>query len=169
MHHYPNLGSASEWSCRMGKLIQPIRSSTQIWVVTSHQYGISALVSQTSFGGETTGSIAKCGLFSKANLTTLHCSSFLDKLYARRKGEDAEVIWSKSTFPARQSKWGVIVASRWSVYFSSFVQQKSSSFNMTFPEIDTRKQTLSTLQRFQNLILSCNITYWKQQVGKKGN
>ena len=27
----------------------PVRSSTQIWVVTHHQYGISALVSQTSF------------------------------------------------------------------------------------------------------------------------
>ena len=26
------------------------------------------LISQTSFGGETSGSIAKCGLFSEANL-----------------------------------------------------------------------------------------------------
>ena len=31
-----------------------------------HQYGISALVSQTSFGGETSGSVAKCRLFSQA-------------------------------------------------------------------------------------------------------
>ena len=36
-------------------------------VVTRHQYGISALVSQTSFvGGETSGSVAKCRLFSWA-------------------------------------------------------------------------------------------------------
>ena len=35
-------------------------------VVTRHQYGISALVSQTSFGGETSGSVAKCPLFSRA-------------------------------------------------------------------------------------------------------
>ena len=34
-------------------LVHPIRSTTQIWVVTCHQYGISAFVSQTSFGGET--------------------------------------------------------------------------------------------------------------------
>ena len=61
--HYPDLGSASDWSCRVGNLIQPIRSTTQIWVVTRHQYGISALVSQTSFGGETSGSVAKCRLF----------------------------------------------------------------------------------------------------------
>ena len=47
-------------------LIQPIRSTTQIWVVTRHLYGISALVSQTSFGGETSGSVAKCRLFSQA-------------------------------------------------------------------------------------------------------
>ena len=63
--HYPDLGSASDWSCRVGNLIQPIRSTTQIWVVTRHQYGISALVSQTSFGGETSGSVAKCRLFAQ--------------------------------------------------------------------------------------------------------
>ena len=32
-----------------------------------HQYGISALVSHTSFGGETSGSVAKCRLFSQAS------------------------------------------------------------------------------------------------------
>ena len=42
---------------------------TLIWVVTRHQYGISALVSHTSFGGETIGSITKCWLFSRAKLT----------------------------------------------------------------------------------------------------
>ena len=45
--------SASDWPCRVGNLIQPIRGTTQIWVVTRHQYGISALVSQPSFGEET--------------------------------------------------------------------------------------------------------------------
>ena len=64
--HYPGLRSASDWSSRMGNLIQPIRSTTQIWVVSRHQYGISALVSQASFGGETSGSVAKCRLFSQA-------------------------------------------------------------------------------------------------------
>ena len=63
--HYPDLGSASDWSYRVGNLIQPIRSTTQIWVMTRHQYGISALVSQTSFGGETSGSVTKCRLFSQ--------------------------------------------------------------------------------------------------------
>ena len=41
---------------------------TQIWVVTRHQYGISALVSQMSFGGETSGGVAKCRLFFQANM-----------------------------------------------------------------------------------------------------
>ena len=50
--HYLGLDRAAEWSCRAGNLIQLIRSSIKIWVVTSHQYGISALVSQTSFGGK---------------------------------------------------------------------------------------------------------------------
>ena len=50
--HYPDLGNAFDWWCRLGNLLQPIRSTIQIWVVTRHQYGISALVSQTSFRGE---------------------------------------------------------------------------------------------------------------------
>ena len=64
--YYPDLGSASDWSCRVGSLFQPIRSTTQIWVVTRHQYGISTHVSQRSFGGATSGSVAKCWLFSQA-------------------------------------------------------------------------------------------------------
>ena len=68
-HHYPDLGSAFDWSCGVGNLIQPITSTSQIWVVMHHQYGISALVSQTSFGGETGGSVTKCRLFSQAKQT----------------------------------------------------------------------------------------------------
>ena len=66
MFHYLDLGSDSDWSCHVGNLIQPIRSTTQIWVVTRHQYGISVLISQTSFGRETSCSVAKCWLFSQA-------------------------------------------------------------------------------------------------------
>ena len=33
--------------------------------MTRHQYGISALVSQTSFRWQTSGSVAKCRLFSQ--------------------------------------------------------------------------------------------------------
>ena len=40
--------------------------ASQIWVVTHHQYGISTLVSQASFGGESGSSVAKCQLFSQA-------------------------------------------------------------------------------------------------------
>ena len=50
MHHYPDLGSASDWLNQISHVARPIRSTTQICVVTLHQHGISALVSQTSFG-----------------------------------------------------------------------------------------------------------------------
>ena len=70
--HYPDLGCASDWLNQISHTAQPIRSTTQIWVVMCHQYGISALVSQTSFGGETSGSVAKCQLFSQANITSTH-------------------------------------------------------------------------------------------------
>ena len=47
-------------------LLQPIRSTTQIWVVTCHQYAISVLVSQMSFRRKTVGVVTKCHLFSLA-------------------------------------------------------------------------------------------------------
>ena len=37
-----------------------------IRVVTRHRYGISALLSHTSFRGETSGSVVECRLFSQA-------------------------------------------------------------------------------------------------------
>ena len=49
--HYPDLGGVSDWSGCVGNLIQPIRSIS---------------VSQTSFRRETSGSFAKCRLFSQA-------------------------------------------------------------------------------------------------------
>ena len=56
--HYPDLGSASDWLNQISQAARQIRRTNQIWVVMHHQYGISALVSQTSFGGKCSGSIA---------------------------------------------------------------------------------------------------------------
>ena len=56
-------GSASDWLCHLGNLFQPIRSTTQIWVVKCYQYGISVLISQMSFLKGNSGSIVKCQLF----------------------------------------------------------------------------------------------------------
>ena len=61
----------------MKKFASSNQKLTQIWVVTRHQYRISALVSQTSFRGETSGSVAKCRLFSQAALAEVfifHCN-----------------------------------------------------------------------------------------------
>ena len=38
--------------------------------VTRHQYGISTLIPQRSFGGKTSGSVGKCRLFSQAVICT---------------------------------------------------------------------------------------------------
>ena len=61
--HFQDLGSAPDWSCLVRNLLQPIRSTNHIWVVTSYQYGTSALVSQTSFRGETSGCVTNFGCF----------------------------------------------------------------------------------------------------------
>ena len=65
--HYSDLGCASDWlAAREIGLKTTNQSTTQIWVVTRHQYRISAVVAQTSFGGETSCGVAKCRLVSQA-------------------------------------------------------------------------------------------------------
>ena len=71
-HHYPDLDSASDWLKQISHVVRPIKSTAQIFVVTRHQYGISALVSQTSFRGETSGGVMKSRLFSQAHLKLLN-------------------------------------------------------------------------------------------------
>ena len=82
--HYLDLGSASDWLNQISHLARPIRSTTRIWVVTRHQYGISALISQTLLGGETSGSVAKCQLFSQASYNG-HPNNYRQQLNPRQK------------------------------------------------------------------------------------
>ena len=61
--HYRDPGSASY--CRA---VCEICFNQSEALLTRHQYGISALVSQTSFPGGISGSVAKCRLFSQLPL-----------------------------------------------------------------------------------------------------
>ena len=65
------LGSTSDWSCIEGNLLQQITRTAQIWVATCHQYGISAVIPQTTFCWETSGDVTECWLFSQAKHSTL--------------------------------------------------------------------------------------------------
>ena len=56
-----------------------------MWLVTRHQYGISALVSQTSFRGETSGGVAKCRLFAQATFSTSLLFRSLKATYKREQ------------------------------------------------------------------------------------
>ena len=64
--HFPALGSASDWLKQIFLAAKPIRSTSQVVVVPRHQYGISAPIPQTSFGGETSGWVVKCRPFLQA-------------------------------------------------------------------------------------------------------
>ena len=67
MRHYLDLGTASDWSCHLWNLLlNQSEALPQTWVVMSHQYGISALISQTSFHGEAVTGVSECHLFSQA-------------------------------------------------------------------------------------------------------
>ena len=63
---FPDLGSSSDWLKQISHTAQPIRNTTQIWVVARLQYGVFVLFSQTLGSGETNGSVAKCWLFYQA-------------------------------------------------------------------------------------------------------
>ena len=65
-HPYKDLGSASDWLKQISLAARPIRRTTQIWVVTHHQYPISALVPKTLPRGKTSRVVAKYGLFLQA-------------------------------------------------------------------------------------------------------
>ena len=58
-------GYTSDWLKQISLVVRPIRDTTQTWLVTRHQSGISALVPWTSFRGETSDGVAKCRLFSQ--------------------------------------------------------------------------------------------------------
>ena len=61
--HFPDLDSTSDWLKQISLVAQPIKSTTQIWVVTHYRHEISALILQKSFCGQAIGDIAKCALF----------------------------------------------------------------------------------------------------------
>ena len=75
--HCPDVSSVFNWSCHVGNLLQPIRSTTQIWEVTRHQYGVFALVPQTWFRGKTNSGVAECRRFSWAAFKSNHRHSEL--------------------------------------------------------------------------------------------
>ena len=72
MLHYADLGSACDWLNQISHMAQPIRSTTQIWEVMRHQYGISVLVSQMSSGGETSCRVAIRRMLSQAKTLQDH-------------------------------------------------------------------------------------------------
>ena len=47
--HYVDVSSASDWASRKGSLLQPIKITILIWLVTRHEHGISVGVPQVTF------------------------------------------------------------------------------------------------------------------------
>ena len=66
------LGATRKWPIASHvQTNQPIISITQSWMVTRHQFGISALVP-----GETSGDVAKYRLFSQATINSVRINFF---------------------------------------------------------------------------------------------
>ena len=90
--HCRGQSGASDWLCRERNLLQPIRSTTQIWVVTRHQYGILGLLLGRHFAGTPEEESWKAGSFVRcANLTKQPASQVSRD--ANRLSSDANHIW----------------------------------------------------------------------------
>ena len=71
------LGSTSDWSCIEGNLIQKIRSTTQTWVATCHQYVILQSFLRHHFAGKkVVTSQNVCCFLRLAQYTWWHVSYF---------------------------------------------------------------------------------------------
>ena len=70
--HYPDLGSASDWLNQISHAARPIKSTTQIWVVTRHQYGDFLL-----------RSFLRCRYAGKPVVASQNVGSFLRLKYSR--------------------------------------------------------------------------------------
>ena len=62
-------------------LVKRLTVTTQIWIMTRHQYGISALVPQTSFRGETSGGVTNIGCLLRLTFSwKMYCPSEINKV-----------------------------------------------------------------------------------------
>ena len=75
--HYQDLGSASDWLKQISLTAQPIRGTSQIWVMIHHQYWISAPVSQTSFGGKPAPASQNVGCLVRLSIPSMKLSKML--------------------------------------------------------------------------------------------
>ena len=98
--HYPSLWSASDWLNQISHVAWPIRSTTQIWVVTHHQYGISAIVSRTPFDGEKSDGIAKCTVQARA-MRTMETRNWRDGRVSSDEGTRRR-WWASASARTRQ-------------------------------------------------------------------
>ena len=60
------MGGGSKGMKRISLAAQLIKSPTEIGIVARHHCGISAVIAQTLFSGETSDGVAKCRVLCKA-------------------------------------------------------------------------------------------------------
>ena len=87
---------------RVVNLPQPIRSTTEIWLVTCHQYGISVFVFRCQFVGKTVVTLQNFGCFpglSEPTFMTYSCT-----VHATANGTTSrQMSFNPSTLPVRPS------------------------------------------------------------------
>ena len=103
------------WLVVPRRKITSINQKHLIWVVTCHQYGISGLVSQTSFRRNTNGGNVKCWLFSQVttNLNVCVVSPFVQHPFHQWAVQNLKgrlqfcwpIVLSTSLLPLHPEHW----------------------------------------------------------------
>ena len=93
--HCPDLGSASDWLNQISHAARPIRSTAQLWIVTRHQYGISALFVGLQLAGKPVVASPNVGCF----LSLPHLNKALQRLLFFVLADKSLSTWSLSSVP----------------------------------------------------------------------
>ena len=148
---------------------QQIRTTTQIWVRTRHQYGISSLVShQTSFLVETRGGVAKCRLFSQASRNTEHSANKVEsdnilliflQLLLKDTGSHGVIAsllsWVTSSNNAPPVLWEIKVSESYKVLWIKVLNMRSW-LAIRMPRVPSLLQPLAGLVLGSPKVKSCS-------------
>ena len=120
---YSDLGGASDWSGPERDLLQPIRSTTEIWVVTRAAWNFRARSSDFIWR-ETSGGVGNCRLFSQGYFIVLRNKVFVFSsiLLLRKKSQQSifKMFQTVQVLDALERQWSFKTEESHTFYIGNF-------------------------------------------------
>ena len=120
---YSDLGGASDWSTPERNLLQPIRSTTEIWVVTRAAWNFCTRSSHF-ISRETSGGVSKGGLFSQGYFIVLQHKVFVSSsiLLLRKKSQQSifKMFQTVQVLDTLERQWSFKTEESYTFYIGNF-------------------------------------------------